>query len=336
MSGEKISLVSKILVAVSGIALVVSIFVPIWRIELSAPQYPEGLVMLIYANKLGGDVEIINGLNHYIGMQTLHAENFIEFTILQYLIGFFALACLLVVAVGKKKGLYVLFFSFVLFGVVAMVDFWRWEYNYGHDLDPNAAIIVPGMAYQPPLIGYKVLLNFGAYSIPDLGGWLFVAAGIMMLAGILFETGVLARFLKKKQMASVLIGCSLLVSCGPTDPEPIRLNADACDFCKMTIADGRFGAELITAKGRVYKFDDLDCMLGFEKENQNLSGKTHFVHNYQLNNQLIKAETAFFLSSENLKSPMNGNKAAFASQKEAAELLQKMGGEVLDWKAVAK
>jgi len=53
-----------------------------------------------------------------------------------------------------------LFTLFVLFGIIAMVDFWRWEYDYGHDLDPNAAIIVPGMAYQPPLIGFKQLLNF--------------------------------------------------------------------------------------------------------------------------------------------------------------------------------
>lgn len=49
---------------------------------------PEGLGLSIYANKLGGDVDIINGLNHYIGMKTLHAEEFIEFTVLPYIIGF--------------------------------------------------------------------------------------------------------------------------------------------------------------------------------------------------------------------------------------------------------
>ena len=72
--------------------------------------------------------------------------------------------------------------AFIIFGIVAMVDFWIWEYNYGHDLDPNAAIKVPGMAYQPPLIGFKQLLNFGAYSIPDIGGWLFIGAGVLMVA----------------------------------------------------------------------------------------------------------------------------------------------------------
>ena len=73
------------------------------------------------------------------------------------------------------------FILFVVFGIVAMIDFWRWEYNYGHNLNPDAPIIVPGMAYQPPLIGFKQLLNFGAYSIPAIGGFLFVGVGIILV-----------------------------------------------------------------------------------------------------------------------------------------------------------
>ncbi|MFZ4544340.1 MAG: hypothetical protein ACOYOA_09850 [Saprospiraceae bacterium] len=182
-------IINRILVALAGILLAIAIFVPIWRIELDAPQYPEGLYLLIYADKLGGNVEIINGLNHYIGMKTLHAEDFVEFSILKYIIAFFALLSLLVAVIGNKKFHLFLLISFIVFGVVAMADFWRWEYNYGHDLDPNAAIIVPGMAYQPPLIGFKQLLNFGAYSIPDIGGWLFIVSGILMLG---------AQFYRKK------------------------------------------------------------------------------------------------------------------------------------------
>ena len=117
--------------------------------------------MKIFSYKLGGQVEIINGLNHYIGMQTLHAENFIEFTLLPYIISFFALLALVTAFYGSKRMLYITFGLFLAFGIIAMADFWRWEYNYGHNLDPSAAIIVPGMAYQPPLIGFKQLLNFG-------------------------------------------------------------------------------------------------------------------------------------------------------------------------------
>ena len=84
MKKIKISMVSKGLLLVVMLLFIGSLFVPMWRIELAAPQYPEGLVLQLYANKIGGDVEIINGLNHYIGMATLHTENFFEFKILSY------------------------------------------------------------------------------------------------------------------------------------------------------------------------------------------------------------------------------------------------------------
>ena len=170
----------KAILIISGIALFAVIVLAMWRIELDAAQYPEGLELLIYSYKLEGQVEIINGLNHYIGMKTLHADDFIEFTVLPYLIGIFALAFILVGLLGKRKGLYMLLAAFLLFGVVSMVDFWRWLYDYGHDLDPAAPIKVPGMAYQPPLIGFKQLLNFGAFSIPAIGGWIFIASGVLL------------------------------------------------------------------------------------------------------------------------------------------------------------
>ena len=174
------SLISVLLIA-SGVLLFVILFVPMWRIDLDAPQYPEGLRLLIYADKLGGNVDIINGLNHYIGMKTLHEDDFVEFKILPFIISFFGLFFITAGITKSRKLLFTLFALFVAFGVIAMADFWKWEYDYGHNLNPEAAIIVPGMAYQPPLIGFKQLLNFGAYSIPDIGGWLFIIAGATAL-----------------------------------------------------------------------------------------------------------------------------------------------------------
>jgi copper chaperone NosL len=190
---KKMSGKARAITVLCGLALIVVLFVPLWQIELAAPQYPEGLVLKMYPNKLGGNVEVINGLNHYIGMKTLHANNFIEFTILPYIIGCFALFCFLVTIINRRKWLNILFISFVAFGIIAMMDFYRWNYNYGHDLDPNAPIQVPGMSYQPPIIGYKQLLNFGAYSIPDTGGWIFIAVGLLLL------TAVTIQFLKNKK-----------------------------------------------------------------------------------------------------------------------------------------
>ncbi len=168
------------ILVISGMALLAVIALPIWRIELDAAQYPEGLELLIYSYKLDGQVDIINGLNHYIGMKTLHAEDFIEFTVLPYLIGIYGLSFIVVGLLARRKLLYVLLGAFLLFGVVAMVDFWVWLYNYGHDLEPSAPIKVPGMAYQPPVIGFKQLLNFGAFSIPEGGGWIFISCGLLL------------------------------------------------------------------------------------------------------------------------------------------------------------
>lgn len=187
MKNTSLKSLTRILLAVCGIGLIVSIFVPLWAIYLEAPQYPEGLGMFLWANKITGDYEIINGLNHYIGMKTIHQEDFWEFKVLPYALGFFALLCLLAAFLNKRKWLYVLTVLFLLFGIAFMVDFWLWEYDYGHNLDPNAAIVVPGMSYQPPLIGFKQLLNFGAYSYPDIGGWIMFGVGIILFILAIIE-----------------------------------------------------------------------------------------------------------------------------------------------------
>lgn len=327
------------LLLLAAIALAVSIFVPIWRIELDAPQYPEGLMLQIFANKLGGQVDIINGLNHYIGMQTLHAENFIEFTILPYIIGAFALLMFITGIVGKRKLLLVSFYAFVAFGIIAMVDFWRWEYNYGHNLDPNAAIVVPGMAYQPPLIGFKQLLNFGAYSIPDIGGWLFVGAGALVLLAVFFESKFFTnktKIVNAVKSISVIMLSMQMSSCNSNAPQPIKLHKDKCDYCSMNIADGRFGAELITTKGRCYKFDDLQCLLDYKKEKSDVEIKLFYVNDYNGNNQLIDASKAFYVQNENLRSPMGGNFAAFVNQEKAIDFGAKQNSLVQTWNEISQ
>jgi copper chaperone NosL len=332
MKNLKISTLTKGMLLFVAMLLVSSIFFPIWRIELSAPQYPEGLVLQLHANKIGGDVDIINGLNHYIGMKTLHAENFIEFTVLPYILCSFAFIALVMVAISKKKGLYLLFGSYVAFGVLAAIDFYRWNYDYGHNLDPNAAIKVPGMAYQPPLLGYKQLLNFGAYSIPDIGGMMLLLVGLLLLIAVLKETNFLDRFKKNKSAtATVFALLFALSSCGSNGPEPIKLNVDSCDFCKMSIADGKFGAEVITQKGRTYKFDDLGCMMNYCKENKNTVFSNYYVHDYTKNNTLIPAEKAYYLKGGSIVSPMQGNTMAFSSEKDAKQYAIKLKAIITNW-----
>jgi copper chaperone NosL len=331
MSTNKIAGMTKIFLVLSAIALAISIFVPIWRIELDAPQYPEGLSMKIFSYKLAGDVDVINGLNHYIGMATLHTEDFIEFAVLPYLIGLFSLLALLSALIGNRKFFFTLFSLFLLFGIIAMVDFWRWEYNYGHNLDPTAPIQVPGMAYQPPLIGYKQLLNFGAFSVPDIGGWLFIGSGLLMLLGVAFEM----KWLQKLRGKTIIYLSPLLLltlaSCDEQGPEPIQINKDLCAFCKMTIVDDRFGAEIITEKGRHYKFDDLQCMVQYDSENKTVPVKAFYIHNYAVPGQLIDASTAYYIEGENVRSPMRGDMAAFSGFEEAQDYGERLSAQLISW-----
>jgi len=171
---KKMSVTSRIIIAVGSLAMCIMFFVPAWSIYLIAPQYPEGLSMQIWLYKLSGQVDIINGLNHYIGMNHIEEQMFPEFSFLIYVLAFFVLLGLAVAITGSRKLLLSYLVLSVLGGIAALIDFYQWGYKYGHDLDPAAAIQVPGLSYQPPLIGHKKLLNFDAYSYPDTGGWIIV------------------------------------------------------------------------------------------------------------------------------------------------------------------
>ncbi len=187
MNTTSLKNLSRILLVICGIGLIVAIFVPVWSIYLNAPQYPEGLAMFIHADKISGEYEIINGLNHYIGMKEIHADEFWEFKVLPYALGFFALLCFLAAFLNRKKLLYLVTVLFILFGVGFVYDFWRWLYDYGHNLNPNAAIVVPGMSYQPPLIGYKQLLNFEVWSYPNIGGGIMIGVGAILVILAIIE-----------------------------------------------------------------------------------------------------------------------------------------------------
>lgn len=183
---------SRLIVLASALLMVSAYFVPLWQILMWAPQYPEGLSMKIWIDTLTGDVKIISALNHYIGMKHIDVSMFPEFTYMIYLVGALIAVGLLTTLINRRYMLGIYVFLIVATGFAALIDFYLWGYEYGHNLDPTAPIVVPGMSYQPPLIGTKVLLNFTAFSGPDIGGWLFMGAGVMA-AGVLFFEWFLSR-----------------------------------------------------------------------------------------------------------------------------------------------
>ncbi|MFN8291081.1 MAG: nitrous oxide reductase accessory protein NosL [Chitinophagaceae bacterium] len=326
----------RLVLLICAVAMVMVLFVPLWRIDLVAPQYPEGLSLLIRPDRLSGNVDIINGLNHYIGMKTLHTADFAEFRVLPWLIGFFALLFLVTAITGSRKMLYVSTFLFLCFGILAMYDFWKWEYNYGHNLNPDAAIVVPGMAYQPPLIGFRQLLNFSAYSYPAAGGWIFAGSGLLLLICTVMEWVKNSKQGKRKRPSALILASGaflfMLSSC-KSGTEPIVVGKDQCHYCKMTVSDKRFGAEAISSKGKVSKFDDVKCLLLYLEAGSGTTakGQTIYFTNFSGAHELIPSGKALLMKSDQLRSPMGGNIAAFAdhdSLEKAAALLQ---GQPVQW-----
>jgi copper chaperone NosL len=337
---NRLSVLSRSIALVCALSLIAVLFLPIWKIELSAPQYPEGLTLKIYANKLGGNVDVVNGLNHYIGMRTLHEKDFVEFQILPYIIAAFVVFGLLTAFINRKWLFTSWISCYLLFAIVAMIDFYRWEYDYGHNLDPAAPIQVPGMSYQPPLIGFKQLLNFGAYSIPDSGGWIFIGVGLLLTAAGFLEIRSTKRQIRdmRRPLTVAALLCLIFLSSCSTGPQPIQFGQDGCAYCKMTILDQRYGGEIVTKKGKVYKFDDIHCISLFLRshtlEKSSLAGT--YLLDFTTQKQFIKANESFLLHSSDLHSPMGSNTAAFDSELQRKHFKQQVNGTETTWNELNK
>jgi len=177
---------ARLLMAVAAVLLSAVAVLPLWKVRLVAPQYPEGLGLLIHINTVSGikphDLQSINGLNHYIGMKPINPDAIPELRWMPWIVAGLVATGLLVALTRSRRALATWIGAFVLLGGLGLWDFWRWEYDYGHHLDmEHAILIVPGMSYQPPLIGSKQLLNFTAASWPAPGAWIM---GISLLLAI--------------------------------------------------------------------------------------------------------------------------------------------------------
>lgn len=182
------------LLFVSVLLLALTFILPLWDIAIFAPQYPEGLNLQIWLNRIDGDLRNINILNHYVGMKEISPTDIPELTYFPMLIagllglGFIAILWPVLLTIG------VYFTGFSLFAVFSLYDFWKWEYEYGHNLNPDAPIKVPGMTYQPPLFGTETLLNITIYSYPAAGGWVMMLSFLALLFVMykkIFQRGVL-------------------------------------------------------------------------------------------------------------------------------------------------
>lgn len=177
--GNKLSLTSALLIGLSAVLIVISMFFPWWRMLFYAPQYPEGLNIIVYPNKLEGEIDIINGLNHYIGMAQFSAENFPELGYLIYIVGGLALLTLITALLRNKKVLYGLISIFVIGGAAGVLDLYSALKKYGTNLDPQAPIKME--PFVPPIIGENTVANFVTNSLLGTGVYFVIAAFIILL-----------------------------------------------------------------------------------------------------------------------------------------------------------
>ena len=175
---------ARFLIFLSGAAILVTFFFPLWHFGLWAPQYPEGLFLHVWSSKLSGDVQSINTLNHYIGMKPIEAENLPELQYFPYLFGTLSFLGIVVSAFKLRRCAIVWVLSLCAFACFALYDFYQWEYDFGHNLSDDAPIKMEDTAYQPPLIGTRTILTITATSLPSEGGYALTAAIVMSLLAL--------------------------------------------------------------------------------------------------------------------------------------------------------
>lgn len=189
----------RLLMVLALICLGAVFFFPLWQILLDAAQFPGGLQLYIWVNKISGTdkyiLQNINILNHYIGMKAIYPDSIPElkyFPLVVY--GMLGLG-VVTVFINKAWGYLTWAIILAVLGILGIYDFYLWLYDYGHNLNPNAPIKVEGMTYMPPLFGDKDLLNFYVQSYPHWGG-IFLGLSII-IAGL--------AYFKKRSQAKLIV-----------------------------------------------------------------------------------------------------------------------------------
>jgi hypothetical protein len=179
---------SRGLLVLAALFLVPVYLMPLWKLTMFAPQYPDGLRLSIYSYKFvggnaGQDIKEINVLNHYIGMRDLAAADFSEFKWIPFVVGALGLLFLRCAVLGNLSTVVDLLVLYLYFGLFSLWSFGYKLYRYGHDLAPTAAVKVT--PFMPPLFGHRKLANFEVYSYPGLGSYALAAAVLVIAAAAL-------------------------------------------------------------------------------------------------------------------------------------------------------
>jgi hypothetical protein len=166
--------------------LLISIFLPYWQLTLNAPQYPQGLDVIAYLNRLDGDVGEIDGLNHYIGMRPLNEAAQFERSI--SIIAVVALVLLILGAVFVHNWWAALLtLPALFFPAIFLIDLQFWMANFGQNLDPTAPLSSSVKPFVPPVLFEGNIAQFSTWAEPAIGMWLAFVASALILVGLYFH-----------------------------------------------------------------------------------------------------------------------------------------------------
>jgi len=174
------------LFAGAAMLLMVSLLLPYWVLQLSAPQFPDGLTITAYVNRLEGDVNELEGLNHYVGLGSFQDAATLERQIA--VVAILVLAGLLLAALlVHSRWVVLLVLPTLLFPFIFLIDLQYWLWDFGHHLDPAAPLAAAVGEFTPPIFGPASIAQFDTLALPGIGLILaFIATGLTA-AGLWFH-----------------------------------------------------------------------------------------------------------------------------------------------------
>lgn len=175
-----------ILLGAAAVLLLASIFLPYWKMTLHAPQYPAGLSVEVYVNRMTGDVAEIDGLNHYIGMRPLGEAAQMERAISMVAVAALILLTLAAIFVHSPWAL-LLALPAILWPFIFIGDMYFWMRHFGLNLDPNAPLSSSIQPFVPPILGSGMVGQFETVATFQIGLWMAFLAVALILIGLYYQ-----------------------------------------------------------------------------------------------------------------------------------------------------
>lgn len=167
----------------AAILLAISVVLPYWTLRLTAPQYPDGLTVNAFVNRLEGDVHELEGLNHYVGLSSFEDAAVFERSV--SVAAILTLAGLLIAGLAiHSRWVLVLVAPAVLFPVFFVADLQFWLWRFGHNLDPLAPFASAVGEFSPPVFGPAKIAQFDTLALPNVGLILALAAAVLAAVGL--------------------------------------------------------------------------------------------------------------------------------------------------------